>query len=73
MTLTCSDQETKTTDLCGKKVTHTRLNLNLKFTGKQDKQDKHSNLPSGDWRDAVVVGWSLVLKVAGEKDVVNEG
>jgi hypothetical protein len=56
VTPTCSDQETKTTDLCGKKVTHTRLNLNLKFTGKQDKQDKHSNLPSGDWRDAVVVG-----------------
>jgi hypothetical protein len=37
------------------------------------KQDKQSNLPGGDWRDAVVVGWTLVLTVAGEKDAVGDG
>jgi hypothetical protein len=37
------------------------------------KQDKKSNLPGGDWRDAVVVGWTLVLTVAGEKDAVDDG
>ena len=37
------------------------------------KQDKQSNLPGGDWRDAGVVGWTLVLTVAGEKDVVDDG
>ena len=37
------------------------------------KQDKQRNLPGGDWRDAVVVGWTLVLTVAGEKDVVDDG
>ena len=52
------------------RVTHTQLNLNLKFAGKQDKQ---SNLPDGDWRDAIVVGWTLVLTVAGEKDAIDDG
>jgi hypothetical protein len=37
------------------------------------KQDKQRNLPGGDWRDAVVVGWTLVLTVAGEKDAVDDG
>jgi hypothetical protein len=37
------------------------------------KQDKQSNLPGEDWRDAVQVVWTLVLTVAGEKDVVNDG
>ena len=37
------------------------------------KQDKQRNLPGGDWRDAVVVGWILVLTVAGEKDAVDDG
>jgi hypothetical protein len=37
------------------------------------KQDKKSNLPGGDWRDVVVVGWTLVLTVAGEKDAVDDG
>jgi hypothetical protein len=44
--------------------------LNLKFAGKQDKQ---SNLPGGDWRDTIDVGWTLVLTVAGEKDAIDDG
>jgi PII-like signaling protein len=35
------------------------------------KQDKQSNLPGEDWRDAVVVVWTLVLTVAAEKDDVG--
>jgi hypothetical protein len=35
------------------------------------KQDKHSNLPGEDWRDAIVVVWTLVLMVAAEKDNVG--
>jgi len=37
------------------------------------KKDKQSNLPGGDWRDTVVVVWTLVLTVVGEKDVVDDG
>ena len=37
------------------------------------KKDKQSNLPGGDWKDAVVVVWTLVLTVTGEKDVVDDG
>jgi hypothetical protein len=36
------------------------------------KQDKQRNLTGGDWRDAVVVVWTLVLTVAGEKDVADD-
>ena len=36
------------------------------------KKDKQSNLPGGGWRDAAVVVWTLVLTVAGEKDVIDD-
>ena len=39
----------------------------------EEKKDKQSNLPGGDWRDAAVVVWTLVLTVAAEKDAVGDG
>ena len=36
------------------------------------KKDKQSNLLGGDWRDAAVVVCTLVLMVAGEKDIVDD-
>ncbi|KAG6771560.1 hypothetical protein POTOM_022932 [Populus tomentosa] len=36
------------------------------------KQEKH-NLPGEEWRDAVVVVWTLVLTVAAENDAVDGG
>jgi hypothetical protein len=37
------------------------------------KPEKQSNLPGEEWRDAVVVGWTLGLTVAAEKDAVDGG
>jgi len=42
---------------------------------KEVKQDKQSNLPGEDWRDAVVVVWTLVLTVAVKRttSVIDDG
>jgi len=37
------------------------------------KPEKQSNLPGEEWRDAVVVVWTLGLTVAAEKDAGNGG
>jgi len=37
------------------------------------KPEKQSNLPGEEQRDAVVVGWTLGLTVAAEKDAVDGG
>jgi hypothetical protein len=37
------------------------------------KPEKQSNLPGEEWRDAVVVVWTLGLTVAAEKDAVDGG
>jgi hypothetical protein len=37
------------------------------------KQEKQGNLPGEEWRDTVVVVWTLVLTVVAEKDAVDGG
>jgi hypothetical protein len=37
------------------------------------KPEKQSNLPGEEWRDVVVVGWTLGLTVTAEKDAVDGG
>ena len=37
------------------------------------KQEKQSNLLGEEWRDVVVVVWTLGLTVAAEKDAGNGG
>jgi hypothetical protein len=37
------------------------------------KKDKQSNLSGGDWRDTDVIVWTLILTMAGKKNVVDDG
>jgi hypothetical protein len=63
-------QGKRSTPGTGKRSTHGQGKRTSEFL-QEVKQDKQSNLPGEDWRDAVVVVWTLVLTVAAEKDDVG--
>ena len=65
------DREKNSTSGPGRLVVSNKEERTIEFL-QEVKKDKHSNLPGGDWRDVVVVMWTLVLTVAGEKDIVDD-
>jgi len=65
------DREKNSTSSPGRLVVSNKEERTIEFL-QEVKKDKQSNLPGGDWRDVVVVMWTLVLTVAGEKDIVDD-